>query len=101
MRNARDLGVGGHLQYRHGVHERNNDPAVFFLANQDIAWQQQADIRFRGQRAVGKRRIAGAENSIGPPFDPQLGLHGRLHIDIRQDSEALDLEGLGHVDDGL
>jgi len=37
--NARHLGVGGHLQHQHRVHEGDHKLADFFLSNDDIAGQ--------------------------------------------------------------
>ena len=48
-----------------------------------------------------QRRIAGAENAVGPALDTELGLERRLHVNVGQHAETLGLERLGHALHGI
>jgi len=60
-----------------GVHEGDGDHLVLVFADDDITWQQEADVRLDIQCLVGQRRVAGAEYAIGPLLDPELRLQRR------------------------
>ena len=67
----------------------------------NIAGQQQADIGLGTQRAVSQARIAGTKNTIGSPVDTKLVLHGGLHVNLSEHSEALGLENVDYTCDGF
>lgn len=71
------------------VHEIDADLAVLQLPHHDIARQEQADLRVRIERSMGERGVAGPENSVRAALDTELGLEGRLDVDVAQDTESL------------
>jgi hypothetical protein len=101
VRDTADLRVAGQLQYRDRVHEHDDETTAGLFAHDHIAWQQRSNIRLGAERAPGKRRIAGAENSIRSNIDAELGLHGGLNVDIGKDSEALAPERCNDSSDGV
>ena len=64
------------------------NPARFVFAHRDIARQQQPDGRFRFQRALRERWIAGAEDAIGTHIRVEFLLQRRLDVDLGQDAET-------------
>lgn len=48
-------------------------------------------------KALGQRRVAGAENPVGQAVDAQLGFHRGLDVDLGQDPEALGLQRFRHL----
>ena len=55
----------------HGV-QRLDDGLAVLLAQDDVARQQGTDRWIRLDRPVGERRVAGAEDEIGRPLDPEF-----------------------------
>lgn len=79
-------------EHRHQVHEGDDEAAVGLFANDDVAGQQQADVGLGLQRAVRRRRVAGAEDPVRPPVDTELRFHRGLHVDLGEHAEALVLQ---------
>ena len=59
--------------------------------------RQHAQLVLDLQRLVGEGRIAGAEDSVRRHVGAELGLERGLHINVREDAEALLLERRGHA----
>ena len=65
-------------------------------AHDDVAGQQHRDRRLGLQRLVRKLRPAGAEDHLWRDVDVELGLEGRLQVDLGEHAEARLGELLAH-----
>ena len=99
MRDPPDLGIARHLQHGYRIHDGDDQTAVGLFTNDYVAGQQKADVGFGLQCAMRERRVAGAEDAVGPSLGAQLDLHGGLHVDLGQDPEALGRQRLGDTRD--
>src|SRR5690606_16790570 len=67
----------------------------------DVARQQESDLRFRRECAVRERGIAGTEYDIRPEVDVELRLQGRTHIDLGEHAEPFRRECFTYSGYGL
>jgi hypothetical protein len=104
-----DLGIARNLSDRGaitnqakcslGVHGFDGACIVTVVIDNDIARQEQADAKVRGQSAVRQRWIAGAKNYVRTEFDAQFVLQRLSHVNFGEYAETLLFErGPGALD---
>ena len=74
---------------RFRIHHLDRARPVALVVDDHVAGQQQANPGIGLQGAVGQRWVAGAEDDVRSHVDPELFLQRLLHVDGRQDAEAL------------
>jgi hypothetical protein len=79
-------------QQRFWSRKSNRDQFVFGLPNDDVARQQQSNVRIGAQCLVRDPRIADAENPITAFVNGKLLFEYRLHVDVADYSKPLFLQ---------
>jgi len=71
------------------------------VVDDDVAGQEHSQLGLGLERAMGERRVAGAEDHVLLALHSEPRLQGRLHVDLAEDAEALRLQLLANALDGV
>src|SRR3989338_10383807 len=100
-RQLRKPGVAEYLHHRGRLGELQRTPSRRNLADHRITRQQACHIAVRGVSLVCQHRVARAENHRGDDLLAGLFLDLAVHVDAREDAEALGAQRLGDALDGM